>query len=219
MKNKVLIAGTGTDNYCRAVKYLNVPYLVSLDLNDLNKGDFLLIPGGVDVNPERYHQENTLSIFDNKLDDLQFPLIDKALSLNVPVLGICRGHQLLNVYFGGTLIQDIPSLGNKLEHRKVEGQDSIHDINIKEGSFLYEIYGSKAIVNSSHHQGIDIPGKDLIICATSNDGIKEAFYHKNLEVYGVQFHPERMNTDKTVQGIEIFKLLFGKSAQNHRNSE
>ena len=108
-----------------------------------------------------------------------------------PVLAICRGHQLANVYFGGTLIQDLPTAD---VHRHI-GHDQAHLSHAVSGSILAQIYGTDFPINSAHHQGIKDLGKGLSVIQTSHDGVIEAIVHESLPVLGLQWHPERMCFD------------------------
>ena len=177
--------------------------------------DGLLLPGGCDVNPSRYGKipipQETV---DDDLDVLQFDVLARFLEAGKPVLGICRGHQLLNVAFGGTLIQHLPGAEN---HTSLPtGQDNTHRVSIEPDSFPAEIYGTEAVVNSSHHQGIDLPGKGLRIVMRSADGVAEAVEHEALPVWGVQWHPERMcfahRRNDTVDGSGIFRFFLQQCA-------
>ena len=171
----------------------------------------LLLPGGCDVNPVRYGKtripEETT---DDRLDAIQFDVLERFLKAGKPVLGICRGHQLLNIAFGGTLIQHLP--GAKEHQSLATGEDNAHLIYIAENTFLQKMYGSSCVVNSTHHQGVDTPGKGLIAAARSEDGVIEALEHESLPVWSVQFHPERMcfrhRREDTADGSGIFRFFL-----------
>ena len=173
--------------------------------------DGLLLPGGCDVNPFLYGKTRIpQETVDDELDSLQFEVLARFLEAGKPVLGICRGHQLLNVAFGGTLIQHLPTAEN---HTGLPaGGDNVHRVHIQEGSFLYGIYGPDCRVNSSHHQGIDIPGKGLKIIMQAEDGVNEGIEHESLPVWGVQWHPERMcfqhQRDDTVDGSAVLRFFL-----------
>ena len=152
--------------------------------------DGLLLPGGCDVNPARYGKEPIpQEITDDDQDALQFDVLARFLEARKPVLGICRGHQLLNVAFGGTLIQHLPGAE---KHMSLPSGD--------------------CPVNSSHHQGIELPGKGLHAVLHSEDGVIEAIEHDSLPVWGVQWHPERMcflhQRDDTEDGSLIFRFFL-----------
>ena len=173
--------------------------------------DGLLLPGGCDVNPARYGKEPIpQEITDDDQDALQFDVLARFLEARKPVLGICRGHQLLNVAFGGTLIQHLP--GAEKHMSLPSGEDSVHPVHAERDSFLYRIYGSDFRVNSSHHQGIELPGKGLHAVLHSEDGVIEAIEHDSLPVWGVQWHPERMcflhQRDDTEDGSLIFRFFL-----------
>lgn len=173
--------------------------------------DGLLLPGGCDVNPARYGKEPIpQEIIDDDQDALQFDVLARFLEAKKPVLGICRGHQLLNVAFGGTLIQDLP--GAEKHKSLPSGEDNVHPVRAERNSFLYRIYGSGFRVNSSHHQGVDLPGKGLRGVLYAEDGVTEAIEHDSLPVWGVQWHPERMcflhQRDDTVDGSLIFRFFL-----------
>lgn len=184
-----------------------------LDYRDFRQEDFdgLLLPGGGDIDPSRYGQENQGSVMIKKeLDKLQLDVLDCFVKNKKPVFGICRGHQLINVYFGGTLIQHLPT---SLRHsRKPEEPDKVHRGIAEEGSWLARIYGREFFHNSSHHQAVDRAGEGLVIDSyCPEDGIVEALHHDTLPVYSVQWHPERMclshkRTD-TVDGLPVLKFF------------
>ena len=162
----------------------------------------LILSGGKDVGPNNYGVKDTfnLCITDPKRDEVELFLLKKALNDSIPILGICRGHQMTNVGQGGALYQDIPS-----QHKsdvKVIHRDSLlenyvyHDIQIDTTSALYEIYKvSHLNVNSFHHQAVIKEGSSMKTVARAADGICEAAeWGKGLKdrwIIGVQFHPER----------------------------
>ena len=158
-------------SYIHMLKRKNHTFgIVTLDTS-LEEYDAFLLPGGYDIDPKHYKQKNYASNhIDEEMDALDFKIIDYAVQTKKPLLGICRGIQSINVFFGGTLKQDI-----------------LHHMN--ENHFL--IWKDKSIlVNSFHHQSIDQLGKNLIAEAISLDGEIEIIRHESLPIYGVQFHPE-----------------------------
>jgi len=167
--------------------------LVAVDDLPANATGFLLL-GGVDVDPRLYGEEPlpTTDEAQRERDDNEIALVRQALDRDIPVLCVCRGHQLLNVAMGGTLVQDLDGPA----HKWVNGNDSNwHDVKVLDGR-LAEVYGRDASVrvNSRHHQGITderlAPG--LRVTARSPDGLIEAYESTSHRwVVGVQWHPER----------------------------
>lgn len=127
-------------------------------------------------------------------DRAELALVKAFAGVGKPILGICRGHQVLNVAFGGTLIQDLGPVGN-LFHRPSPGchWDKIHPIRTLPGSILDALYGPTLVTNSSHHQAVDRLGDGFTATAWSESGVVEAMEHASLPILAVQFHPERMS--------------------------
>ena len=124
------------------------------------------------------------------------------------MLGICRGQQLINVGFGGTLIQHLPSS----DRHAYEGSDKVHMSRVAEGCFLWDLYGEAFPVNSAHHQAVDAPGEGIEVVQWSDDDVAEAIVHRALPVWGVQWHPERMclahRREDTVDGLRLFQWFI-----------
>ena len=172
--------------------------------------DGLILCGGNDIEPKYYNQEMNGSVnIDTQRDTVEFALLKAFVDAEKPVLGICRGYQLINVFFGGSLYQDIPE---KNLHTNNQDFYIAHNVIAKENSILHKLYGSSFAVNSSHHQAIDRLGKDLHATAYWNNQYIEAFEHDSLSIYGVQWHPERMCVNEkradTVNGIEFFEWFI-----------
>ena len=205
---KVLIAGVEEKcaNYSGAVSACGADVKVSLSEEDAEAFDALLLPGGGDVDPGFFGQEMDGSDEpDRELDEKQFALLRRFVRARKPVLGICRGHQVINVFFGGDLIQDLETA--KLHTR--EGGDVYHATTAEENTFLSGLYGIRFVTNSSHHQGVGRLGEGLVAVQRSDaDGVVEGMCHQSLPVLGVQWHPERIFGEKrepgTVDGKELF---------------
>ena len=147
--------------------------------------DGLVIPGGTDdVHPSLYGEKKHGAYHPKKwLDKMQFKLIHKFANANKPVLGICRGNQVINVAYGGSLIQNLP--GGYHTHD--------HSTEVKKGTWLYKIFGKRYTTWHYHHQAVKRPGKGLIVSQRDKKRkIVEAIEHKTLPVWGLQFHPEHM---------------------------
>ncbi len=187
----ILIAGIpeNTKNYERALSHCQVSYCTSLCPDALSSYDKLLLPGGGDMDPFWFGQEDQGSNpADRELDNAQFALLHAFFLTGRPILGICRGMQLLNVYFGGDLIQDLPTS----DTHRYQDQDQIHPAQCKESSLLSRLYGPACLVNSAHHQGCGRIGTDLLVTQTAPDRVVEALEHRTRpNILGVQWHPER----------------------------
>ena len=159
--------------------------------------DGFLFTGGKDLNPLTYQEDLNPKCgkFSDLLDEYQLMLIDKVFRAKKPILGVCRGLQLLNVYMGGSLYQDVSEKSAfVLGHNQASDDgDVCHNIYISEGNVLHDLYGDKIAVNSFHHQAIHKLADGLKAVASSNDGIIEAVSVENYP-YGlaVQWHPEKM---------------------------
>ncbi|PKP18108.1 MAG: peptidase C26 [Bacteroidetes bacterium HGW-Bacteroidetes-22] len=163
--------------------------------------DGLLLTGGDDIFPGTYKQVDDTVLCegsDRFRDSLELALIMVARKLEMPIFGICRGLQMLNIQAGGTLIPDIPARSSGyIPHRCIDWKNCYHDIMVDTSSLLFISTGIKTgTVNTNHHQAIDRLGKGLCITAYSQDSIPEAIeatpesYHGFL--MAVQWHPERL---------------------------
>lgn len=211
---KIAIAGyeTLTSNYVNALSQLNMTPIVTLSIPDkeINEYDGLLLPGGGDINPIFFHQSNIASRnIDTALDVIQFTLLQQFINAGKPILGICKGMQLINVHFGGTIMQHC----HYASFHEFKKQDQVHSVTAAPDSFLAQLYGTSFCVNSAHHQCINKPGQHLSVLAYSYDNIIEAIAHDDLPIYGLQWHPERMcfsqKRNDTVDGSIVLKYCFG----------
>jgi microsomal dipeptidase-like Zn-dependent dipeptidase/gamma-glutamyl-gamma-aminobutyrate hydrolase PuuD len=182
----------------------------------LSQIDGLILTGGGDVYAPLYNEELHPSVesYDLERDLYDIQLVGKAAEKQIPILGICRGHQVINVAFGGNLIQDIPSQtpDSKINHNQPEdGEIGTHSVTIKSGSTLHRIIKKETIsVNSFHHQAIKTIAPGFEIVAQSEDGIIEAIEPKNgKSILGVQWHPERMVAADNGTMLAIFKQIIG----------
>ena len=212
---KIGITHTGRDdkhmNYVKWIKG-NSPdiEIVTLSAENGNKVedcDALVLSGGIDMHPKYYkgHEtyDNQPPRFKELRDDFELNAFDAAIKNAIPVLGICRGLQLINVFCEGTLVQDLGKNKNKIhqdfveEDKKTE-RDSKHHVKVENGTTLHDIVKvDSGIVNSAHHQSIQQLGKELIANSWSDDGVIEGIEWKDKSnkafMLAVQWHPERMD--------------------------
>lgn len=163
--------------------------------------DGLLLSGGNDISPVMYGEKPGKRLLDPSIfrDNIEKQLLKNALEKDIPVLGLCRGMQFINIFHGGTLYQDIPvDLPDKFNHESSnEAQDiehKAHIVNLEKDSKLYKIVGLKTIdVNTHHHQSVKKLGKGLKITGYSQDGIVEALETDDDRfIIGIQAHPESL---------------------------
>ena len=210
-KMRILISGdTHMDHYSDAIEAAGGEAICKYLPEVCTDYDGLLLSGGNDMDPKYYGQEINGSVeIKPERDAAEYALLKAFVEAGKPVLGICRGHQLINVFFGGTLHQDIPE---KKLHRCTEPPYGAHNITAVKGSVLHKLYGDEFVVNSIHHQAVDRLGENLIPTAYWNSTYVEAFEHRNLPVYGVQFHPERMcvrfKREDAINGLPFFQWFI-----------
>jgi putative glutamine amidotransferase len=170
----------------------------------LDELDGIVFQGGSDVSPKTYHEEaieNGRWQGDYYRDQFELKILDYAYHNKKPVLAICRGMQLANVYFGGTLYQDLGVQTNTpIEHRNAEFYDKIfHSVVCTSGGLLERLYGKTQFdVNTVHHQGVKSLGENLVVDAICpEDNLIEAFHYKDLSefyLFALQWHPEFNHT-------------------------
>lgn len=202
---KVAIAGRKPDtgNYVKYVNAQGYEALVTLELREIDCCDGLILPGGGDITPAFFGEQNRGSRnIDTELDILQLQALDLCVKNRIPVLGICKGIQIINVGLGGTLYQDMPTA----ERHQYDGCDKYHNSIAAKDSWIYKLYGERFTVNSAHHQAIKKLGDGLVaVQYCPEDECIEAIIHKELPILGVQWHPERI--DSRSAGICGEKIL------------
>ena len=230
--NKPLIGVTPRINkvYTNQVQYTNNDYFKAIELAGgipvllplhfeqklVDTLDGLMVTGGEDVDPSSYHAERDLLCQET---DIELDLSDKAYieafnHANKPILGICRGHQMINVVFGGTLIQDIPSkFGTEHNQRKLELTDLVHKVDIDKDSALSMIMKDIDMVNTYHHQCVDKVADGFKVTAVSEEGIIEAIEKE--DILCVQWHPERLTHYQA--HLNIFVWLVNKCIERKIN--
>ncbi len=211
-EKKLIIAISKTaaeSNYTRWLKSVQ-PDVTIINVYDANIDSVeailsrcggLLLTGGGDVIPGIYgkaEESNKCSDFDAKRDSMELKLIRVALKRKMPILGICRGEQILNVANGGTLYTDIPTdIGKTVCHR-IKDSVAYHHVKLEKGTQLQQICGvTEGKVTSIHHQAVHTPAPAVLVAAKADDGVVEAIEFKDKNNYpfviGLQWHPERMD--------------------------
>jgi putative glutamine amidotransferase len=199
-------------------------YTMDVDtaLAELNHCSGLLVTGGEDVQPEYYGkagEKHLCTEMDPRRDTLEIALIKKAIELKMPVLGICRGEQILNVALGGSLIVDIPAHFKQLPrifhitHQCEDYLKCFHQVHLFPNTLLQSIVGcDTGFVNTNHHQAAEGLAPGLICNARSFDGLTEGIewelYYEKPFLIGVQWHPERMDTSNALSGKLLKEFIL-----------
>lgn len=206
MQPRILTSGIlKIENYIKAIEAAGGEAILAQEYAE--DFDGLVLCGGVDINPSFYDEQiDGAKNINKELDEIEFSLLKAFVEAGKPVLGICRGCQLINIFFGGTLYQDIV---NAKEHSSSEC-DLVHNAKAEKGSVIAELYGEFFPINSAHHQAIKKLGDNLKITMLSEDEtVIEGIEHTSLPIIAVQWHPERMCFEKqrpdTVDGAKIFE--------------
>jgi putative glutamine amidotransferase len=202
-----------------------LPYDYDMIDEYLNMMDGLMIVGGFfDIDPKRYGEKeiHTTVKLNKTREDFEDKIISKALEKqDLPVFGICNGMQLINIIFGGKMIQHVPDMSGAMNHEQShhpEFEDyrkPYHQINIEPNSKLFEIVGVEVIdANSSHHQAVREVGEEIRISARASDGIIEAIEHKTHPFcLGVQWHPEHNSSSIDNNLFSAFVKAAGEYAR------
>ena len=178
--------------------------------------DGLFLTGGVDISPKLYGEEKTPQCGQNDewRDTIEAACFKAFIKAGKPVFGICRGMQMINVLMGGTLYQDISE-----ELHVSHPYNSIHEIDAVKDSIICRLFGEKFIVNSFHHQAVESLAPGLLPLAYSADGgIIEGFYHKELPILAVQWHPERMAGKGDAFAKNIYAALI-EAAKKYKKAK
>jgi len=202
----------------------------SLVAESVARCDGVLLTGGDDVQPELYAKKlspklrKTVSEPEPDRDLFELMVVEEVFRQRKPLFGICRGLQLLNIAFGGTLIVDIPlQIPGAIEHRRSDRKnDLVHDAELTRGSLLASIAREQRLgMNSSHHQAIDKLAEPFVVTARSRDGVIEAIELKaealsSLPYFlAVQFHPERLFA-RHEEHLRLFQTFVRACAGRHK---
>ena len=187
--------------------YLAALALLGLSASDTPEtADALLLTGGGDIHPRFYRQSIVHAADIDEERDLRELALTRAFAArSAPIFGICRGLQVINVAFGGTLHQHIDG------HGQIDGLDRLHE-TLTDDVLLRSLYGTRFTVNSAHHQSVDRLGTGLHTIQWADDGTVEALRHETLPIFAVQWHPERLcgafERDDAVDGGLLLKAFF-----------
>lgn len=177
----------------------------------LENCDMLILSGGGDPDPSLFRQKDQGSRNPRiKRPGWDMDLYRAARRLDIPVLGICLGMQLVGIVHGASLIQDIDSGVEKhIEHETADRKPLVHRVTMEHGTLLHDILGNSASVSSCHHQVLSRAPEGFSVCAESPDGLIEAIESHDRRVLGVQWHPERDSTGPDIMKrfIEIARIL------------
>lgn len=178
-----------------------IPYVAQEEEQALlAKLDGLLVIGGNDLDPAFYNQQPHALLGEvvSKRDSSDLSLVKKALEMDLPMLAICRGHQVLNVALGGTLIQDIPAqvAGAHLHAQRAARHEVSHSVQLLPGKLQTIVNAAEIRINSFHHQAVDVVGEGLNVAAVALDGVIEALeLPSKTYCISVQWHPEELSAE------------------------
>jgi putative glutamine amidotransferase len=221
----------GSDNYknyiLRSDSTVEIIDMRGLDAQKsielLQNCDGIIFTGGEDVEPSYYGKagDSARCTINHERDIQEFALIQEALALKMPIFGICRGQQILNVALGGTLIVDIPQdYKTEIIHREEDYLKCYHPVSLKPNTVLFSICKtSNGLVSSNHHQAIEKLAPGMMATAFANDGIIEAIEWENPTekpfFIAVQWHPERMD-EKSEMSMPIMRKYL-TACRNNKN--
>lgn len=184
-------------NYAHAIARAGgIPVHVSREADAaalVRRLDGLVCAGGLDIDPRLYGSvpsaKNT--VIDPQSDRFEIGLVLEAIQADVPILGVCRGMELINVALGGTLIEDLPvGSGDSHSYLLYPPHERVHSVSFAPRSVLHGMYGDGIMVNSLHHQAVGEPGDGVTVVGRAGDGVPEALQVEGQRVIGVQWHPE-----------------------------
>jgi putative glutamine amidotransferase len=210
---------TSFEYYIKWLDYFGAKYTVLDNMDEkvnenIKKCKGFIFSGGIDIYPELFNDWETkedAGKYNPERDGFELKLLDYAYNNNLAVYGICRGCQLINVYFKGSLIYDLQTIRN-VNHRELDSNTMrTHPVRISKGTMISGIIKrEKGFVTSSHHQAVDRPGEGIIVTSKSPDGIIESIEYNDSSrfIIGVQWHPERFSDIENVFSKNILLKLI-----------
>ena len=185
--------------------------------------DGLIVPGGSDVAPLSYGEEPVPAVGGTcrRNDRVEYALIREMERQHKPVFGICRGIQVINTCYGGTLIQDIPSqTGSRLAHHQDQNSrgEMTHTVEVRAGTHLADIVGAGRLeVNSYHHQSVGRLAEGFAVTAVAPDGIVEGIENEDGSILAIQWHPESLH-ELDEHHAALFRAFVDRCCRAHREA-
>ncbi len=211
-QQKTIILSKASSNYVKWIESENIIVLDAYTIKNtdsiLKLADGIILTGGEDINPLEYNDTTNLKVcgpINYSRDTLERKLFDFALENKIPLMGVCRGMQMMNVASGGTLYGDIPTeIGTEIIHRN--NGEVMHEIVLSSemtyyNNLIFPLYKDTFLVNSWHHQGLKDVAENIHIIARSYDGLPEAAIMDTSVhpfIIAVQFHPERLGNENPI---------------------
>lgn len=218
MKIGITMSETNNANYPKWIKGNDTIEIIELsfeenNINEVITCDGIVLTGGVDICPdENCEYPNAPQNFNKKRDEFEKEVLRLSLETKKPILGICRGLQLINWYSGGTLHLDLGNKNNEIHKKGFE--DKTHEVFVEKNSILHKIVKEDSgITNSAHHQAVNKLGENLKSVAFTNDGTIEAIELENPNeqfLIAVQWHPERMENQESPFSKNIRQAFLAK---------
>ena len=207
-ESKIIILSKASENYVKWMEDDNIIILDAYTIKNtdsiLELADGIILTGGEDINPLQYNDTVNLAVcgdIDHQRDTLERKIFDFAMEHKIPLIGVCRGMQMMNVASGGTLYGNIPTeIGTTVVHRN-NGEVNHKIVLVDTCSLIFPLGTDTIMVNSWHHQGLKIMPNHLRVIARAFDGLPEGVVMDKIQhpfMIAVQFHPERLEEDNII---------------------
>ena len=216
-ESKIIILSKASENYVKWMEGDNIIILDAYTIRNtdsiLELADGIILTGGEDINPLQYNNTVNLAVCEDmnyQRDTLERKLFDFAMEHKIPLIGVCRGMQMMNVASGGTLYGNIPTeIGTTVVHRN-NGEVNHKIVLVDTCSLIFPIDTDTIMVNSWHHQGLKIMPNHLRVIARAFDGLPETVVMDKIQhpfMIAVQFHPERLGKDNSIKQLSFHSKL------------